>query len=1181
MKIATSTRRKTISLAICLLLLVSLTSQAAVVQTVTNGNSQTALDGAITVNLIRAGQASLSSVTASAEPSLYPTYTSAGLNDGSAAGNTNMAWYANDNLPVTITFNLNTNNGTGGSASGYNISSLQVISGWLSDNFANQKCKILLSISSGPFRDYGTFTAVATNNAGNNSILSTLTSASGLAIAKGVTAIQFVFQNPGGIQTVPPGGTVIHELQAFGTPTVSLTQAAPYRIMAVGDSITAGYLDNPTWAQPYQFGYRSGLLKRLVNADIPCKFVGGSPEPFNGFSGTPGNIPNPDLRAVGQEGCEGYGGKGTAFILGNMSVWLSVNQPDIVLLMAGINDIGQGGTAEPTGAEQNLSNIVATVVAQSPNTRVIVAQITPYASYTDSITKYNNYIANVLIPYFAGQGKYVTTANQYTNLCVPGTTTIDATAFANGINHPNNAAYDRMAQTWLQGIEALSLGAPQSVTLNENLVINGGFDAPQLGGNTHTVNPPYSTGWTYEWGGLSGAGAGIDNGNAYGSGGSDSYDGLQRGCLQSSGNSTITRLSQAVSGFKVGQMYQLSFRAKAIASFTGANPFKASIISGNYTNVLFGGSTITPSTSGYALYTSEPFVATNDVMTLDFADLAPGVFTYVSWIDGVSIFPVSGINLLVNGSFESPTFAINTHNLNPSPTYGWTFPTPGSGGAGIDNGDPYGSNGGSAIEFAGRQQGCLQASGNSTVMSISQTVSNLTIGQYYQVAFLAKSIAGFSGGNPFKVMTISGTTTNVLFGGVDIIAPNNGYSTYTSAPFQATSSTMTLRFADRGLSSAAFVSWIENVALTAVSTPTIIAAPQAGSSITSSDSALAVNLIRNGQASLGGVSVSHGPTSPAAFTTAGLNDGSTAANANFAYYGNNDPSGGNLPATITFNLNTNRLTGGAPAGYAVTNIQAISGWNNSFLANQAFQLLFSINSGPFTNYGTFTAFNFLNNGNNSLLQSIQGNGAPLASGVTGIQFVFQTPQAPQGGSGGTLIRELQAFGTAINNPPAAGSKTYGRGGLATWQISVSDLLTNAVDADGDMLTIVDVSTSSNGVPLTVSGGYVQYSNPNLVNDQFDYAVTDGFGGTNTATITLLAGSASVAGQVSNIAYTDGVASMTFAGFPGYLYHIEVSTNLTDWTDAVVTNAPSNGVFEYQDNAAPRPAAYYRLMWNGN
>ncbi len=105
------------------------------------------------------------------------------------------------------------------------------------------------------------------------------------------------------------------------------------------------------------------------------------------------------------------------------------------------------------------------------------------------------------------------------------------------------------------------------------------------------------------------------------------------------------------------------------------------------------------------------------------------------------------------------------------------------------------------------------------------------------------------------------------------------------------------------------------------------------------DGAITVNLIRADQTSLNGGSVSHGPSIPANFTTAGLNDGSAAANTNYAYYAITEPTG-DLPVTITFNLNTN-----IASGYNITKVQTITGWSDSNLANQSFQLLLSLNGG--------------------------------------------------------------------------------------------------------------------------------------------------------------------------------------------------------------------------------------------
>jgi lysophospholipase L1-like esterase len=232
--------------------------------------------------------------------------------------------------------------------------------------------------------------------------------------------------------------------QASATPQVP--PAAPVRIMCVGDSITAGYTDNPSWNVPFQFGYRSGLYTRLSAAGYPFQFVGASAEPWNGVFGTPTNTPSPDLRTVDQDHHRGYGGWGTAGILSNIAGWLTTDNPDVVLLMIGIND---GGSVE---ARANLNSIVQTMVTNKPNARVIVAQITPTASFSQTLVDYNTYIRDTLVPSYQAQGKYVTTVNQYANLLTNGS--IDPSLFSNGINHPNAVAYDRMAQTWFAGIQA-------------------------------------------------------------------------------------------------------------------------------------------------------------------------------------------------------------------------------------------------------------------------------------------------------------------------------------------------------------------------------------------------------------------------------------------------------------------------------------------------------------------------------------------------------------------------------------------------------------------------------------------------------------------------------------------------------------------------------------------------------
>src|SRR5438874_402409 len=88
-----------------------------------------------------------------------------------------------------------------------------------------------------------------------------------------------------------------------------------------------------------------------------------------------------------------------------------------------------------------------------PLADVIVAQITPLIYYSQFIVDYNTFIRGTLVPSFQAQGKRVSTVDQYTNLLSNGV--IDTAMFSNGLNHPNAAAFDRMAQTWFAGIQAI------------------------------------------------------------------------------------------------------------------------------------------------------------------------------------------------------------------------------------------------------------------------------------------------------------------------------------------------------------------------------------------------------------------------------------------------------------------------------------------------------------------------------------------------------------------------------------------------------------------------------------------------------------------------------------------------------------------------------------------------------
>lgn len=244
---------------------------------------------------------------------------------------------------------------------------------------------------------------------------------------------------------------------------IGRASAEPLRIMPLGDSITAGTTD-PTWEAPFTFGYRGPLYTRLTKAGYNFQFVGASPEPLNGIPyGMPPTIVGPDLRSVNQNGHRGYGGSSISDILnGNgydpgVVAALNADNPDVVLLMIGINDVARyGNGGDPAAAKSQLNSLVSTILTTKPDVNLIVAQINSYkdGSVTKSVTAYNDYIKNTLVPTYVDQGYHITTVDQSANFVKPDGT-LDQSMYSN-IIHPNAAGYDRVAETWFKAIQVVT-----------------------------------------------------------------------------------------------------------------------------------------------------------------------------------------------------------------------------------------------------------------------------------------------------------------------------------------------------------------------------------------------------------------------------------------------------------------------------------------------------------------------------------------------------------------------------------------------------------------------------------------------------------------------------------------------------------------------------------------------------
>ena len=233
-------------------------------------------------------------------------------------------------------------------------------------------------------------------------------------------------------------------------PTIAFGQL---KIMPIGDSITAGYTNNPSWTDGFNHGYRSGLYTRLTDAGVDFKFVGGSTEPRTTFFDTPAPAPTLDLDALGQGGHRGYAGQTVSFLNARMfgpKGWLATDDPDVILLHIGTNQRDRAG----------LNTFVSMTFDQKPTVKIVVAQIIPKsnngAAAAAEWVAYNDYIRDVLVPTYQAQGRGITTTDFYpdflTNPAVP--TSYDLSLFATG-NHPNAAGYDVMADRWFNAVQAV------------------------------------------------------------------------------------------------------------------------------------------------------------------------------------------------------------------------------------------------------------------------------------------------------------------------------------------------------------------------------------------------------------------------------------------------------------------------------------------------------------------------------------------------------------------------------------------------------------------------------------------------------------------------------------------------------------------------------------------------------
>jgi lysophospholipase L1-like esterase len=244
--------------------------------------------------------------------------------------------------------------------------------------------------------------------------------------------------------TVPPPPV------SLPAPTHSLG-----KVLALGDSLTWGFSSQET----VPGGYRLRLWGDLLKAGQSFTYVGSVKDTTSSA-----------LRIAGETQHEGHGGFRTDQILGNLTGvaigtpvssnngghWLDGTathppvDPDIVLLMAGTNDMLQHRTVALTA--DNLSKIIDTLTTFRPRAKVFVSTILPIAdpAINPSVMAYNKLIREQIVPRFLAMGRNVVLVDQYRNF-VDSSGAVMTAMFPDTV-HPTRAGYEKMGDTWAQAI---------------------------------------------------------------------------------------------------------------------------------------------------------------------------------------------------------------------------------------------------------------------------------------------------------------------------------------------------------------------------------------------------------------------------------------------------------------------------------------------------------------------------------------------------------------------------------------------------------------------------------------------------------------------------------------------------------------------------------------------------------
>jgi lysophospholipase L1-like esterase len=210
---------------------------------------------------------------------------------------------------------------------------------------------------------------------------------------------------------------------------------APLRIMPLGDSNTDGF------AVPG--GYRIDLEDDMSAAGYTIDFVGS-------LSNGP-----PDLADRDHEGHVGFTIDG---IRSGFATWYAAAPADVVLVMAGTNDlkIGTSTDGDPVAAAGRLRQLLVDITTLAPGAEVLVTTLPPQTS-VEAQARVDQF--NTIVPTVVGdlvsEGRSVT--------LVDGAAVLTTADLVDSL-HLSAGGFSKLADAWLAGITGVIPTDPATTT---------------------------------------------------------------------------------------------------------------------------------------------------------------------------------------------------------------------------------------------------------------------------------------------------------------------------------------------------------------------------------------------------------------------------------------------------------------------------------------------------------------------------------------------------------------------------------------------------------------------------------------------------------------------------------------------------------------------------------------------